>query len=98
MSRKVNECKPLKLGEAITEGEDINIQEKLFGWAMTKFVQIAQMTNALEPYKKLWTITAHFFKNYTSWMNGPFSHLDPEVGQCSLTLSNTRLKRLDPGA
>jgi dynein heavy chain len=85
MAAKVTELSD-NLVAAVTESEDINIQEKLFGWAPTKFGQIATYANQLEPYRKLWAITQAFFKNIHAWLNGPFSHLDPEdieVGLCT---------------
>ena len=77
MAVKVTELSE-NLAAALIESEDINVQEKLFGWAPTKFNQIGTYTNQLEPYRKLWTITQAFFKNVHGWLNGPFSHLDPE--------------------
>ena len=67
-----------RLADAQEEADEINAQETLFGWPKSKFVQVAQMQTKLDPFNKLWTITSGFSKNFSVWMNGPFSRLDPE--------------------
>lgn len=68
-----------RLRNAHTEAEEINGQEKMFGWAQTKYTQLAQMTQKLEPFLSLWKTTAVFYDRHHDWMNGPFSRLDAEV-------------------
>ena len=82
------------LAAALTESEDINVQERLFGWAPTKFGQVGVLTTKLEPYRKLWTICQSFFKGVQMWMNGPFSHLDPEQIEESVTDSFRNIYKL----
>ncbi len=67
-----------KLKAAQVEGDAINGQERLFGWAPTKYGNIAKMTTALEPYLILWTTVSQFYDKFASWMNGPFYKLHPE--------------------
>jgi hypothetical protein len=67
-----------RLKLAITEAEDINVQEKMFGWAASKYGMIAKMISTLEPYRTLWTTVNAFYDNYAIWMNGPFMNLKPE--------------------
>ena len=67
------------LAAATSYGEDLNVNERLFGWAPTKFNQITQYVNRLEPYRKLWTIAHGFFRNSQQWLTGAFSKLDYEA-------------------
>jgi hypothetical protein len=67
-----------RLKAAITEAEGINVQEKMFGWAASKYGMIAKMISTLEPYRTLWTTVNAFYDNYAIWMNGPFMNLKPE--------------------
>ncbi|KAK9812825.1 hypothetical protein WJX72_004356 [[Myrmecia] bisecta] len=66
------------LKQAAEEADQINVQEKLFGWATTKYGQVAKMIAKLEPYTALWTLAARFYDKYAGWMSGPFSKLAPE--------------------
>jgi dynein heavy chain, axonemal len=67
-----------RLKLAVTEAEDINLQEKLFGWAASKYGMVSKMTGALEPHRTLWTTVNAFYDSYALWMNGPFMNLNPE--------------------
>eukprot|EP00951_Prasinocladus_malaysianus_P050672 scaffold682805_cov38-Prasinocladus_malaysianus.AAC.1 len=82
LSKEVSELAD-KLREADEEAEDINFQEKLFGWAATKYGHIKKLIQKLDPYLTLWTTTAEFFDNFSAWMNGPFIKLDPEEVETS---------------
>ena len=64
--------------QAAADADEINMQEKLFGMASTKYGQVSRMTAKLEPYCSLWTLAARFYDKYASWMSGPFSKLKPE--------------------
>lgn len=66
----------LRLAQA--EAEAINLQEKMFGWATTKYTTIPKMTSALEPYVILWSTISQFYDKFAGWMNGPFHKLVPE--------------------
>ena len=67
------------LAAAQTESEEINVEERLFSFAPTKYgPQINSMNNALDPFKKLWITTQTMFKNHRDWLTGPFSALDPD--------------------
>ena len=59
-------------------GEEINEQEHMFGWAMSKYANINKMVQKLEPFQTLWTTCYEFFESFGKWMNGPFSHLNAE--------------------
>lgn len=77
MSKEVAELNE-KLKEVAETAEEINAQEKMFGWAASKYGHIAQMAQTLEPYYNLWTTTSWFLNKFSEWMTGPFSKLDPE--------------------
>ena len=68
-----------RLKAAAVEAEEINAQERLLGWALTKYAQVAALTAKLEPYLNLWSITSQFLANQKQWMNGAFSRLSPEA-------------------
>lgn len=67
-----------KLKAATEEAEYINTQEKMFGWATTKYGNVAKMATSVEPYVTLWTTLSGFFDKLSTWMNGPFVRLNPE--------------------
>ncbi len=67
-----------KLKLAQVEADTINGQERLFGWAPTKYGIIAKLAATLEPYVILWTTVSQFYDKFASWMNGPFYKLNPE--------------------
>ncbi|KAF5833108.1 hypothetical protein DUNSADRAFT_10689 [Dunaliella salina] len=67
-----------QLKAAAEEAEYINGQEKMFGWALTKYGNVAKMTSTLEPYVTLWTTISQFYDKFAAWMNGPFYKLNPE--------------------
>ena len=67
-----------RLGQAEEEAEEINRLERLFGWPATKFEKVTNLNNMLSPFLILWTTVYQFYSSYATWMNGPFSKLDPE--------------------
>jgi len=67
------------LEEAAAEAEEINDQEILFGWGITRYTEVTKLNNKFEPFKRLWTMTWETFKNHREWMQGPFSKLNSEV-------------------
>lgn len=64
--------------QAAADADEINMQEKLFGMASTKYSQVSRMSAKLEPYCSLWTLAARFYDKYATWMSGPFGKLKPE--------------------
>jgi len=67
-----------QLKAAAEEADYINGQEKMFGWALTKYGNVAKITSTLEPYVTLWTTISQFYDKFAAWMNGPFYKLNPE--------------------
>ncbi|GMH33280.1 hypothetical protein BSKO_01114 [Bryopsis sp. KO-2023] len=83
-----------KLNAAATEGDEINVQEKLFGWPTTKYGMIQKMITKLDPYFTLWTTCSSFYDNFATWMNGPFIKLDPEAVETEVTESFRKIYKL----
>jgi len=61
------------LDEARLECEEINTEEELFEWELTQFPQLEAMTQAKDPYEKLWATAYHFAVISEQWMNGMLS-------------------------
>lgn len=83
-----------KLQEAIKEAEEINVQEKLFGWPATKYTNIQKMVTKLDPYFTLWTTCSLFYDKFASWMNGSFIRLDPESVESEVMESFRKIFKL----
>ena len=68
------------VAEAQTTSEEINIEERLFSFAPTKYgPTLNALNNALRPYENLWTTTLKVYKDHQDWLeNNPFSQLTPE--------------------
>lgn len=83
-----------KLREAALEAEQINVQEKLFSWAPTKYSNISKLTSSLEPYVSLWTTLSEAYDKFSTWMNGPFIRLNPEEVDAETSESFRKLYKL----
>ncbi|GFR45764.1 hypothetical protein Agub_g7181 [Astrephomene gubernaculifera] len=83
-----------KLKVAQVEADQINAQERLFGWAPTKYGIIGKMSSTLEPYVILWTTVSQFYDKFASWMNGPFYKLNPEEVEADTNDAFRRLYKL----
>ena len=55
-----------------------NSREELFGWDITEYPQLADLTKALEPHLTLWSTALNFQRSFPTWMEGPFNELSPE--------------------
>lgn len=56
----------------------INNEEELLEWELTPFPQIQMITQAKEPFDRLWKTAVKFYEKQERWMNGPFLELDAE--------------------
>ena len=74
-----------RLQEALATGQAINEEEVLFNVKKTDYPTIPQMIKALEPFVTLWTVAYGFSTKYEEWMTNPFSKLDPEVVEETVT-------------
>eukprot|EP00775_Hariotina_reticulata_P006671 gene6671-6895_t len=83
-----------KLQAAVQEAEDINNQEKMFGWALTKFGHVAKLLSTLEPYVALWTTINTFYSSNATWMNEPFYLLNPEQVEAEAADAYRKLMKL----
>lgn len=84
----------VKLKDAAAEAEYINGQEKMFGWASTKYSNVSRMASTLEPYVMLWATISQFYGSYSAWMTGPFYKLVPEEVENDTNESFRRLYKL----
>jgi dynein heavy chain len=50
-----------RLKAAAVEADEINSQERMFGWAATKYGHVSKMSAALEPFVTLWATLATFY-------------------------------------
>ncbi|KAG2490029.1 hypothetical protein HYH03_011494 [Edaphochlamys debaryana] len=83
-----------RLKAAQVEADLINGQERLFGWAPTKYGNIAKLANTLDPYVIMWTTVSQFYDKFASWMNGPFYKLNPEEVEADTNDAFRRLYKL----
>lgn len=67
-----------KLDDGATRAALFQSREELFGWDRTEYPQLAELTEALEPYLALWTTAVNFQRAYPTWMEGPLLELDAE--------------------
>lgn len=75
-----NERQDLSKGleAAIDTAESINTEEGYFGMPPMRFPQIQQLTSALDPYLKLWSIADTFKRSEEEWMISWLNKLDTE--------------------
>ncbi|KAI8464307.1 MAG: dynein heavy chain and region D6 of dynein motor-domain-containing protein [Monoraphidium minutum] len=83
-----------RLGAAGREAEDINAQEKMFGWQPTKYGHVARLAATLEPYVQLWATVNAFYDKHADWMNGPFWKVDAEAAEADTADAARRLLKL----
>jgi hypothetical protein len=66
------------LEKALDTVELINTEEGYFGIPPMRFPHIQQLTNALDPYLKLWSIADNFKRCEEEWMISWLNKLDTE--------------------
>ena len=54
----------------------INTEERLLGWAATKFPQLATFSERLAPLVELWALAVGFFDTQLAWLNAPLPSLN----------------------
>ena len=67
-----------ELKAAQESADEINREERNFGWGASKFGHIGGMIAKLEPYNTLWTTAFEFFDKSNKWMNQPFKDVVAE--------------------
>ena len=67
-----------KLEQGRLRAAENNSREELFGWPLTEYPQLNELTGNLEPYLALWTTAVNFQRAYPVWMEGPLLNLSPE--------------------
>ncbi|ORZ39485.1 dynein heavy chain and region D6 of dynein motor-domain-containing protein [Catenaria anguillulae PL171] len=68
-----------KMGDLSTQIQRINSEEELLEWDKSPFEKFQQVSDLLEPYKKLWETVGTFQTEYAKWMTGPFVELQAEA-------------------
>ena len=58
--------------------DEINREERNFGWGASKFGHIGAMIAKLDPYHTLWTTAFEFFEKSNKWMNMPYREIEAE--------------------
>lgn len=66
------------LKNAQETAEQINSQERMFGWGCTRYGSIAKLIQNLEPYHTLWMTVFEFYDKSSVWLNSPFKDIDAE--------------------
>lgn len=66
------------LKSAQDTADQINTQEKMFGWGCTKYGNITKLIQLLEPYHMLWMTVFEFYDKSSVWLNCPFKDIDAE--------------------
>ncbi len=73
--------------QATMTSAGINNEERLLGWAATKFPQLSTFTARLGPLVDLWSLAVAFFDTQLGWLNSPLPSLNSiiigqEVASC----------------
>jgi hypothetical protein len=56
-----------------TEQEQLNYEEQLFGFQLTQFPMLQQITTLKEPYDKLWLTFYSFQQKEAQWTKGNYA-------------------------
>lgn len=85
--------------QAISTATGINTEERLLGWAATKFPQLTTFSARLAPLVELWALAVGFFDTQLAWLNAPLPSLNSiiigqEVASCLDRL--TELEKVKP--
>uniref|UniRef100_UPI00398F1DFB dynein axonemal heavy chain 7 isoform X1 n=2 Tax=Pristiophorus japonicus TaxID=55135 RepID=UPI00398F1DFB len=67
-----------KLNQAMEKIDQINVEEQAFGLTESQYPQRKQTNDILQPYLKLYDMAVDFNAKYKSWMEGPFSDVNPD--------------------
>ncbi|XP_041433138.1 dynein heavy chain 7, axonemal isoform X2 [Xenopus laevis] len=68
-----------KLDQAVDKIDQLNAEEEAFGWAASQYPQRKKIQDALNPYLRLYEITSEFNAKYKSWMEGPYTSVNPDL-------------------
>jgi dynein heavy chain len=70
------------IGEKIA---NFNREEDIFGWEITKFSNLSQTIEQLQPFLTLYSTSVELQKQYQLWMTGSFLSLNPEQVEQDVT-------------
>lgn len=68
-----------KLMDDKADAEEINLEETLLDFEVSRFTSLYQMIASLEPFDKLWHTVLGFHEKYETWYYGPFEVLDADA-------------------
>lgn len=75
-------CQVLDLMSDLTRAQEtadqLNTQERMYGWGCTKYGNITKLIQQLEPYHMLWMTVFEFYDKSSVWLNCPFKDVDAE--------------------
>ena len=75
IAEKINSLQD-SIEEARRKGDNFNMREKVFGFALTDFNILNKHTEDLSPFYKLWNMVADYQNSRNDWLNGEFKELD----------------------
>ncbi|CAM9110379.1 unnamed protein product, partial [Ectocarpus fasciculatus] len=62
--------------EAKVRGDNFNMREKVFGFALTDYNVLDTYLEDLNPFYKLWNMVSDFHNSKNDWLHGEFKDLD----------------------
>ncbi|XP_053328214.1 dynein axonemal heavy chain 7 [Spea bombifrons] len=68
-----------KLDLAVEKVDQLNAEEEAFGLAASQYPQRKKVQDSLNPYLRLYEIIVEFNTKYKSWMEGPYSDVNPDL-------------------
>ena len=83
-----------KLEQGRVRAAENNSREELFGWPLTEYPQLNELTANLEPYLALWTTAVNFQRAYPVWMEGPLLNLSPEQVEADVASWSRQLYKM----
>ncbi|KAK9841078.1 hypothetical protein WJX84_003927 [Apatococcus fuscideae] len=84
-----------RMQQANATATGINTEERLLGWAATKFPQLATFTSQLTPLVELWGLAVGFFDTQLAWLNAPLPTLNSVIIGQEVTSCDERLTELE---
>jgi dynein heavy chain len=72
------------IDESHKKRELYNTREQLFGWNISEYPLLRELTKTIEPYTQLWTVAADLLRQYPMWLDGAFIELDPDKMQADV--------------
>nr|DBA34563.1 TPA: hypothetical protein GDO54_002113 [Pyxicephalus adspersus] len=68
-----------KLDQAVEKIDQFNAEEEAFGWAASQYPQRKKIQESLSPYLRLYEIIVEFNTKYKTWMEAPYTTVNPDL-------------------